>query len=58
MRKYYRVKEDRNILYTVKRTQANWIGHTFRRNWFIKYVIEKKIEGGREVTGRRGRRRR
>jgi hypothetical protein len=56
--KYYRVKEDRNILHAIKRWKANWIGHTLRRNCFLKRVIEGKIEGRIEVTGRRGRRRR
>jgi hypothetical protein len=27
-----RVKEDRNILHTVKRRKGNWIGHSLRRN--------------------------
>ena len=30
----HRVKEDRNILHSVKRVKANWIGHTLRRNCF------------------------
>jgi hypothetical protein len=46
-----RVKEERNIL------QANWIGHILRRNC-LRQVIEGKIKGEIEVTGRRGRRRR
>jgi len=28
-----------------------------RRNWLLKHIIEGKIEGRIEVTGRRGRRR-
>jgi len=36
---------------------ASWIGHILRRNCFLKHVIEEKIEGSIEVTGRRGRRR-
>ena len=51
------VKEERNILYTVKRRKAKWIGHSWRRNCLIKHVIEGKIEGRIEVTGRRRRRR-
>jgi hypothetical protein len=31
-------------------------GHFVRRNCLIKHVIEGKIEGGTEITGRRGRR--
>jgi len=55
----YRVKEQRNIIHicTVKRRKANWIGHILRVNCLLKYVIEGKIEGRVEVTGRRGRRR-
>jgi hypothetical protein len=53
----HRVKEKRNILHTIKRRKANWIGHILRRNCLEKHVIEGKIEGRIEVTGRRGRRR-
>jgi hypothetical protein len=38
--------------------KANRIGHIFRRNRLLRQVIEGKIKGGIEVTGRRGRRRR
>jgi len=51
------VKEERNIVHTVKWRKANWIGHTLRRNCLLKHVIEGKIEGRIEVMGRRGRRR-
>ena len=51
-----RVKE-RIILHTMKKRKANWIGHDFRRNCFLKYVFEGKIEGRIAVTRRRGRRR-
>jgi hypothetical protein len=50
-----RVKEERYILQTIKRRKANWSGHILRRNCLLKYVIEGKIEGRIEVTGRRGR---
>jgi hypothetical protein len=53
----HRVKEERNILQTVKRRKANWISHILRRNCLLKLVIEGKLEGRIEVTGRRGRRR-
>jgi hypothetical protein len=52
-----RVEEERNILNTIKRWKANWIGHILRRNCLLKHVIEGKLEGGIEMTGRRGRRR-
>jgi hypothetical protein len=40
-----------------KRRKANWIGHILRRNCLLKHVIEGKLEGRIEMTGRRGRRR-
>ena len=44
-----------SMLHTVIRRKANWIGHILRRNCFLEHVIEGKIEGRVEVTGRRGR---
>jgi hypothetical protein len=52
----HRVKEERNILQTIERRKANWIGRILRRNCRLKQVIEGKIEGRIEMTGRRGRR--
>ena len=52
-----RVREERNILYTRKRSKASLVGNILRRNCLLKQVIEVKIEGRMEVTGRRGRRR-
>jgi hypothetical protein len=37
--------KDRNILHTVKRRKANWIGNILHRNCLQNYVIEEKIEG-------------
>jgi hypothetical protein len=45
------VKEERNILKTIKMKKANWIGHILHRNF-----TEGKIEGRIDVTGRQGRR--
>jgi hypothetical protein len=53
-----RVKEQRNILREVSKLKANWIGHMLRRICLLREVIQGKIKGGIEVTGRRGRRRR
>jgi hypothetical protein len=53
----HRVKEERNILHTIKIRKANSIGHILRRNCLLKHVIEGKLEGRIEMTGRRGRRR-
>jgi hypothetical protein len=52
----FRVKELRNVLHEISKGKANWIGHILRRNCFLQRVIEGKIQGGIEVTGRRGRR--
>jgi hypothetical protein len=40
--KHYSVKEERSIVYTVKRKKANWIGHILQRNCCVKRVIERK----------------
>jgi hypothetical protein len=52
----HRVKEERNILHTIKRRKVNWIGRILCRNCILKHIIEGKIEGGIKVTGRQGRR--
>jgi hypothetical protein len=50
-----RVKEERNILHTIRRRKANRFGHILCRDCLLKHVIEGKIEGRIQVTGRRGR---
>jgi hypothetical protein len=52
-----RVKEERNILRTIKRRKAKWIGHILRRNCIKNHVTDGKIEGRIEVARRRGKRR-
>jgi len=44
--------------YVIRERKANWIGHILRRNCLLQRVTEGKIQGGIEVTGRQGRRRR
>jgi len=39
----------------IKRRKTNWIGHILHRNCLQKQVVERKIEGRRDVTGSRGR---
>jgi hypothetical protein len=51
----HRVKEQRNIIHTIKRRKADWIGHFLHRNYPIKHVIEDEIQGGIGVTGKGGR---
>jgi hypothetical protein len=53
-----RVKGQRNILHEISKRNANWIGHILGRNCLLQRVIEGKIKGRIEMTGRRGRRRR
>jgi len=52
-----RIMQQRNILHEISKRKANWIGHILRRNCLLQRVMEEKIKGGIEVTGRRGRRR-
>jgi hypothetical protein len=56
VKQYYVVKEERNILRTIKVRTANLIGYVLRRNCLLKHVSEGKIEGRIEMTGRQGRR--
>jgi hypothetical protein len=51
-----RVKEQRNILHEMLKRKANWIGQILHRNCLLQRVIEGKIQGGIEVTGRQRRR--
>jgi len=51
------VKEERNILHTIKQRKGNWTGYNLRGDCLLKHVAEGKIEGRVEVTGRQGRRR-
>ena len=52
----HRVKKEMNILRTIKRRKANWIGHSFHGNCLIERGIEGKIVGRIKVTGIQGRR--
>jgi hypothetical protein len=40
-----RVIAGRNILQTIKRRKATWVGQMLRRNCLLKQVIEGKREG-------------
>jgi hypothetical protein len=53
-----RAKEQRNILHEISNRRTNWIDHILRRNCLLRQVIEGKIKGGIEMTGRQRRRRR
>jgi hypothetical protein len=47
-----KVKEQRNMLHEIRKRKANRIGHILRRNCLLQRVIEGKLKGGKEVTGR------
>jgi hypothetical protein len=49
----HRVKVERNIIRTLKRRKADWIGHFLRRNCLLKPIIKWKMEEGTEVPARR-----
>jgi hypothetical protein len=53
-----RVKEQRNILHEIHKRKANWIGHVLSKNCLLQRVTKGKTQGGIDVTGRQGRRRR
>ena len=48
-----RVNGQRNIQHEIRKRKANWIGHILRRNCLLKQFIK----GKKEVTRRRGKRR-
>jgi len=53
----HEVKEHRKLLYTVRTRKVNWIGGVVLKNCFLNLVIDGKIKGRKEETGRLGRRR-
>jgi hypothetical protein len=52
--KYHKESRRRGISY--KKRKVSWMDHSSLRNCLLNQVIEGKIEGRIEVTGRRGRR--
>ena len=48
------VKEKINILHKITNRKSNWIGYILRRNGLVKHVIEGKMKGRIEMTGRQG----
>jgi hypothetical protein len=46
---FHRVKEEGDVLQTIKRRKANWIGHILRRNCLLKQAFEEKIKEKIEV---------
>jgi len=43
--KLQRFKKDRNILHTINRRKANWVGHISRGQCLLKHGIKENIEG-------------
>ena len=54
---FRRVKEERNKLHKMKTKEGQLVWCGLCRNCVLKHVIEGKVQGRIEVTGRRGRRR-
>ena len=54
----HRDKEQRNIIHTVKKRKAIWIGQILFGNWLLEQVFEGKMEGMIDGTRSQGRRRR
>jgi hypothetical protein len=50
-----RVKKESNIVHTIKKRRVT--GHVLHRDCLTQHIIKGKIEGGTEMTGERGRRR-
>ena len=53
-----RVKEERNILVTIKRRKDNWIGNILRRNCLLYSVIAGKMHTGKKRSDEKTERRR
>jgi hypothetical protein len=54
--KYYIVKWKRNILHTIRRRTANWIGHILLRNCHLKRVVggkDKRKDTSEGKTGKK-----
>jgi hypothetical protein len=49
----HRVKEQRNIVHTIKRRKADWICHILRRNCLVKHISERNVERLRRWGRRR-----
>jgi hypothetical protein len=47
-----RLKGQWNIILDISNRKANWIGHILHRNCLLQQIIEGKIKGGIEVSGR------
>jgi hypothetical protein len=41
---FQRVKDERNILHTIKRRKADRIGYILQRNCLVKHVVNGKME--------------
>jgi hypothetical protein len=48
-----KVQEERNVLKKTKRRKASWIARILHRKCLLKHLMDGKIEGKIEVTGRR-----
>jgi hypothetical protein len=53
-----RVKEVRNVLHTIKISNANWVSHSLRTNFVQNTSLNERYENVLKRMGRRGRRNR
>lgn len=37
-----KVKEEKNVIHTIKRSKCCWVGDNLRRNWSREHVSERK----------------
>jgi len=56
LRSVTQIQERVNILQTIKIRRDIWMGHILNRSCLQEHVIEGKIDGRVEVTGRQGKR--
>ena len=49
------IKKERNIVRTIKRRKADYIGHILRTNCLLRHIFKAEIVEGIKATGRRGR---
>jgi len=49
MKKYYRVKEARDVLHTINRRKGNWIGHVLHRKLSSKIHHWRKDKSDRKT---------
>jgi hypothetical protein len=54
--RFYKLKEERKSLNTIKIRRDNWIGDILRRNCLLKHLIEGRVGNIEEMRAKRQRR--